>query len=94
MGLDELAAWVHRVTHERLVADTEGEIRRLLDALGLPFDEACLRFHESKRAVKSASAEQVRQPIRKNAADDWRAFESELEPLKRALGPALDNWDS
>ena len=85
---------VHRVTHERLVADTEGEIRRLLDALGLPFDEACLRFHESKRAVKSASAEQVRQPIRKNAADDWRAFESELEPLKRALGPALDNWDS
>ena len=85
---------VHRVTHERLVADTEGEIRRLLDALGLPFDEACLSFYESKRAVKSASAEQVRQPIRKDAADDWRAFEAELEPLKRALGPALENWDS
>jgi len=85
---------VHRVTHERLVADTEGEIRRLLEALGLPFDEACLRFHESRRAVKSASAEQVRRPIRKDAADDWRAFESELEPLKRALGPALESWDS
>ena len=84
---------VHRLVHERLVEDPETEIRSLLHYLGVPFDKACLRFHETKRPVRTASAEQVRQPIRKNAVDDWRAFEAELGPMKAALGPALEHWD-
>lgn len=84
---------IHRLVHERLVEDSEAEIRRLLDYVGVPFDEACLRFHETKRPVRTASAEQVRQPIRRTAVDDWRAFEAELGPMKEALGPALEHWD-
>ena len=68
--------------------------RRLLDYVGVPFDEACLSFHESRRPVRTASAEQVRQPIRKDAADEWRAFEAQLAPMKEALGPALNDWDA
>lgn len=84
---------VHRVLHEQLVVDPEREVRRILDYLGLPFDDACLNFHQTRRAVRTASAEQVRRPIRKDVVDEWRAFESELGPLKAALGPALDHWD-
>jgi len=83
---------VHRVIYERLVADPEGEIRRLLDHLGLPFDEACLRFFDNPRAVATPSSEQVRQPIFTDAVDHWRAFEAELAPLKAALGPVLDAY--
>lgn len=85
---------IHRLIHEHLVDNPEAEVRKLLDFLGLPFDETCLNFHESKRPVRTASAEQVRQPIRKDAVDDWRAFEAELEPMKQALGPTLDRWDA
>ena len=84
---------VHRVLHERLVDDPEGEIRTLLDFLELPFDEACLNFHRTQRPVRTASAEQVRRPISKGSVVEWRAFEAELEPMKQALGPALDQWD-
>lgn len=84
---------IHRVIYERLVDDPEPEIRRLLQFVDVPFDEACLNFHETKRPVRTASAEQVRQPIRKAAAEEWRAFERELAPMKEALGPALDYWD-
>ena len=84
---------VHRLIHEELVADPEGEIRRLLDFVGVPFDERCARFHETERSVRTPSAQQVRQPIRRDFADQWKAFESELGPLKEALGPALDHWD-
>jgi hypothetical protein len=80
---------VHRVIHEQLVADPEAEIRRLLDYLGLPFDEACLRFHETKRAVRTASSEQVRRPMTSEGIDQWRRFERWLEPLKESLGPVL-----
>jgi sulfotransferase family protein len=91
---DEVAPGaVHRVIHERLVADPETEIRRLLDYLGLPFDESCLRFHETRRAVATASSEQVRRPITSEGLDQWRRFEQWLDPLKQALGPALDTWD-
>ena len=83
----------HRLIHERLVDDPETEIRALLDFVGVPFDEACLNFHQTKRPVRTASAEQVRQPIRKTTVDEWRAFESELGPMKEALGAALDHWD-
>jgi hypothetical protein len=54
---------IHRVIYERLVDDVEGEVRRLLDYLGLPFDEACLEFHSNERSVRTISAEQVRRPI-------------------------------
>jgi tetratricopeptide (TPR) repeat protein len=84
---------IHRVIHEQLVQDPEQEIRRLLDYVGVPFDEACLSFHETKRPVRSASAEQVRQPIRADAVEEWRAFEPYLGPMKDALGPALSDWD-
>ncbi len=84
-----LPARVHRVIYERMVADVEGETRRLLDHCGLPFEPACLTFYENRRAVRTASSEQVRQPIFTDAADHWRRFEPWLEPLKAALGPVL-----
>lgn len=80
---------VHRVIYERMVDDTEAEVRRLLEYCGLPFDEACLRFYENDRAVRTASSEQVRQPIYRDAVDQWRHYEQWLEPLRSALGPVL-----
>ena len=85
---------VHRVIHEKLVADPEAEIRRLLDYVGLPFDEACLRFYENQRPVRTASSEQVRRPIDRSATEQWKRFEDQLGPLKEALGPALDTWQA
>ena len=72
-----------------MVADTEAEVRRLLAACGLPFEERCLRFYENERAVRTASSEQVRQPIFREALEQWRHYEPWLEPLKSALGTAL-----
>jgi tetratricopeptide (TPR) repeat protein len=83
---------VHRVIHEKLLADPEAEIRSLIDFVGLPFDEACLKFHETKRDVRTASAEQVRRPINPEGIDYWKQFDQWLDPLRQALGPALDNW--
>jgi hypothetical protein len=81
---------VHRVIYERLVADTEAEVRSLLAFCGLPFDERCLKFYENERAVRTASSEQVRRPIYREGLDHWRHFEAYLEPLKTALGPVLE----
>jgi cytochrome c-type biogenesis protein CcmH/NrfG len=83
---------VHRVIYEAMVADPEGETRALLDHCGLPFEEGCLRFYENDRAVRTASSEQVRQPIFTDAADHWRNYEPWLGPLKAALGPVLDTY--
>ena len=83
---------VHRVIYEDMVEDTEGEVRRLLDYCGLPFEEACLRFYENNRAVRTVSSEQVRRPIFRDGLDQWRNFEPWLGPLKTALGPALESW--
>ena len=83
---------VHRVFYEQMVADPEAEIRRLLAYCGLPFDPACMAFHETKRAVRTASSEQVRQPLYTDAVDHWRNYEPWLGPLKSALGPALDSY--
>jgi tetratricopeptide (TPR) repeat protein len=87
---EALPGQVHRVFHERLVDDTEEEIRRMLDYLELPFDPQCLRFFETDRAVRTPSAEQVRRPINRDHLDHWRMFEPWLDPLKSALGPVLD----
>jgi tetratricopeptide (TPR) repeat protein len=83
---------VHRVIHQDLAADPEPHIRALLDYCGLPFEEACLRPHESRRAVMSASSEQVRRPISAKGVDDWRKFEPWLGELKASLGDTLETW--
>jgi hypothetical protein len=83
---------IHRVLHEELVTDPDPHIRALLAYCGLPFEEQCLRPHETKRAVHTASAEQVRQPITAKGLDEWRAFEPYLDELRQALGPTLDAY--
>jgi tetratricopeptide (TPR) repeat protein len=83
---------IHRVAYEALVDDTEAEVRRLLDYCGLPFEPRCLRFFENDRPVRTASSEQVRQPIYRAGVDHWTHFEPWLGPLKAALGPVLDAW--
>ncbi len=85
---------IHRVLYERMVEDTETEVRRLLDYCGLPFEPACLRFYENERAVRTASSEQVRTPIFRDGIDQWRHYETWLEPLKTALGPVLQAYPS
>lgn len=83
---------VHRVIYEDLVEDTERQIRALLAACGLPFEEGCLRFHENARAVRTVSSEQVRRPIFREGLEQWRRYEPWLDPLARALGPVLLDW--
>lgn len=83
---------VHRVIYERIVADTRGEVERLLAYLGLPFEDECLTFWRNTRAVRTASSEQVRRPIFTDAVDHWRQFEPWLGPLLQALGPIVDAY--
>jgi len=78
---------VHRVHYEALIADPEVEVRRLLAYCGLQFEPSCLRFYESSRPVRTASSEQVRQPLFTEGLDHWKNFEPWLEPLRLALGP-------
>lgn len=84
---------VHRVVYERMIADPEAEVRRLLAHCGLPFEAGCLKFYENDRAVRTASSEQVRRPIFTEGVDQWRAYERWLGPLKAALGGVLETWD-
>lgn len=83
---------VHRVIYERTVEDTEAEVRRLLDYCGLEFEPQVLEFYKTERPVRTASSEQVRQPIYRDATEEWRAYEHHLGPLKDALGPVLDAY--
>jgi hypothetical protein len=80
---------IHRVFYERMVDDTEAEVRRLLDCCGLPFEEGCLRFYENERAVRTASSEQVRKPIYREGKDHFRHYRPWLGPLEDALGEVL-----
>jgi hypothetical protein len=75
--------------YEEVVADLETQVRRLLDFCGLPFERACLNFHETDRAVRTASSEQVRQPIFRSGVDQWEKFSEYLDPLREVLGPEL-----
>lgn len=77
---------IYTLNYERVVADTESEVKKLLDYCGLPFEEACLSFFETQRAVVTVSATQVRQPIYKSSVEGWRRFENGLAPLRRILG--------
>ena len=83
---------VHRVHYEDVIADSETEIRKLLEYCGLEFEESCLRFWETERAIRTPSAEQVRQPIYTAGLEQWRNYEAHLDPLKKALGPVLDRY--
>lgn len=83
---------VHRVINEDVIEDLEREVRRLLAYCGLPFDPACLAFHQTVRAVRTPSSEQVRRPVNRDGVDQWRAFAPWLGELETALGPARDDW--
>jgi hypothetical protein len=84
-----LPGWVLRVQHEDVVDDLESAVRRILDFCGLPFEPACIEFHKTQRSVRTASSEQVRQPLNRDGVDQWKNFEPWLGPLKDALGDAL-----
>ena len=81
---------VLRVHYEAMVEDTENQVRRLLDYCQLPFEEQCLKFYENKRTIRTASSEQVRQPIYRSGMNQWQPFEQWLAPLRDALGPVLE----
>ena len=80
---------VLRVQYEEVVADLDTQVKRMLDHCGLPFEEGCLRFYESDRAVKTASSEQVRKPIYSSSVQLWRRYEEHLGPLIEVLEPLL-----
>jgi tetratricopeptide (TPR) repeat protein len=84
---------IHHVLNERLIDDPEGEVRRMLDLVGLPFDPSCLDFHSNRRAVHTPSAEQVRRPINREGIDAWRNYQPWLGPLEQALGTAVEDWE-
>jgi len=83
---------VHRVIYEEMVENPEREVRALLDYCGLPFEDSCLRFYENERSVRTASSEQVRQPIYRDAVEHWQNYEPWLDPLKDALGTVLESY--
>ncbi len=75
-----------------MVGDTENQIRRILDYCGLPFEQSCLEFYKTDRAVRTPSSEQVRQPIYRSGLDMWRNYEPHLDALKDSLAPVLDRY--
>jgi hypothetical protein len=81
-----------RVQYEDVVADLEGNVRRILDYCGLEFEPSCIEFYRTERSVRTASSEQVRQPIYREALDQWRHYEPWLGPLREALGDALTSY--
>ena len=83
---------VHRVIYEDLVDDLDAGVRGMLDYLGLPFEESCLRFHETDRVVLTPSAQQVRQPINRSGIGRWRDYGKWLKPLEEQLGDLVDTY--
>ena len=86
---DVLPGEILRVEHESVVNDLEGNVRRILDFCGLNFEPQCIEFHKTARSVRTASSEQVRQPIFREGLDQWKHYEPWLTPLKDSLGDAL-----
>jgi hypothetical protein len=80
---------VLHVQYEEVVADLETQVRRILDYCGLPFEEACVNFHETERAVRTASSEQVRQPIYSGSVQTWTRYGAHLDPLREVLEPVF-----
>lgn len=85
---------VHRVIHEHLVDDPETQVRAMLDYLAVPFEEGCMEFHTNRRAVRTASSEQVRRPINRDGMGQWQPYEQWLGPLKSALGTLWQSYPS
>jgi hypothetical protein len=77
------------IDYEKTVADQAAQTRRLLEFVGLPWDEACLSFHQTERLVRTASVTQVRQPIYTGSLERWRRYEAALAPLLECLGQAV-----
>jgi hypothetical protein len=84
---------VLELRYEDMVRDQDGQTRSLLEYCGLPWQDACLRFYETERAVRTASSEQVRQPIYSSSVNHWRHFRAELAPLIEILGEELADWE-
>jgi hypothetical protein len=78
------------VWYEDIIADLEGQARRMIDYCGLEWDEACLDFHQNDRKVKTLSSAQVRQPLYSSSVGAWKRYEADLQPLLAALGPVRD----
>jgi hypothetical protein len=83
---------VLRVQYEDVVDDIEGNVRRILDFCGLEFEPRCIEFHKTQRSVRTASSEQVRQPLSRAGLEQWTHFAQWLQPLEAALGDALTNY--
>lgn len=86
--------WIARLLYEHIVDNPEGELERLCDHLAISFDPAMLDFHRNRRTVRTISAQQVRKPLHRQAVDEWQNFAPWLDPLRVALGPALERWDA
>ena len=87
-----LPGQVLRVHYEQVIDDLEGQVRRILDFCGLPFESACLSFHETKRSVRTASSEQVRQPIFKTGLEQWKNYSVQLSELQDQLADIIDHY--
>lgn len=83
---------VLRVIYEDVTEDLEGQVKRILDFCELPFENACLEFYKSDRAVRTASSEQVRQPIYQSGVDQWKNFATQLTPLVEKLGNTVTQY--
>jgi hypothetical protein len=75
-----------------VVADLDDSVRRILDFCALPFEPQCIEFHKTERSVRTASSEQVRQPINREGLEQWKHFEPWLGSLRSALGDALERY--
>jgi hypothetical protein len=89
---DIMPGRIHRVIYEQLVENPADEVQRLLNYVGLSFEEQCIRFHETERIVHTISAEQVRMPLYKSAVAHWCHYEPWLDPMKEGLGCVLDAY--
>jgi tetratricopeptide (TPR) repeat protein len=87
-----LPGQILRVHYEDVVADIEEQVRRILEYCGLPYEDGCVSFHETRRSVRTPSSEQVRQPIYTSGLEQWRHYEPWLGPLKSALGSVLHRY--
>ena len=83
---------VLHVQYEEVVNNLEAQVTRILEFLGLPWEDACLNFHDTERAIRTASSEQVRQPIYNSGVGFWRHYESHLEELQEVLEPILERY--
>jgi hypothetical protein len=89
---DVMPGRVLTVQYEEIVADFENQVRRLLDFCGLPWEDACLRFYESERPIRTPSSEQVRQPIYSRSVGHWRNYERHLGELIEVVAPIRDRY--